>query len=97
MTTIASSTKTPITSESARRDIILSVKPKSLIPMKEAIRDTGTTTITIRALRTLWRKSRITSDTRRMASRRSVSTELIALRVKVVVSCATSILRPSAA
>ena len=95
MTTIASSTKTPITSDSAKRDIILSVKPKSLIPMKDAIKDTGTTTITISALRILWRKRRITSDTKRMASKRSVSTELIAFRVKVVVSCATSILRPS--
>ena len=86
-----------MTSERARSDIILSVKSKMRIPMKEEMSETGTTTITMSALRTLCRKSSITSDTSRIAKRRSVSTELMALRVKVVVSCATSTLSPSEA
>ena len=65
--------------------------------MKEEMRDTGTTTITMSAFRTLCRKNRITRETRSTAKRRSVSTDLMALLVKVVVSCAISILSPSGA
>ena len=85
---MASSTKIPTTRESATKLIRFSVKPKKYIPIKAAIREVGIETMTMSALRKLWRKKNITTATSTIANTRSNITELAACRVNSLVSSA---------
>src|SRR5574344_197350 len=86
ITTIASSTSTPITTDMPSRDIRLREKLNSFMPMKEPISESGTTSMTMSASRQLARNIRMTNATRMTAASRSSSTELMDDRVKSEVS-----------
>ncbi|MCY1361194.1 hypothetical protein D9M69_478530 [compost metagenome] len=76
ITTMASSTRIPTTSESPSKDIMLSEKPMRFIPIKVAISETGMATITMREFRRLCRKKSMITATSRMARKRSNTTAL---------------------
>ena len=81
ITTMASSTKIPTTSESPSKDIRFSVYPMKYNPMKVAINERGIATIVITAFLKLCKKNSIMNPTKAIARNKSKITLFAAFSV----------------
>ena len=86
MTTIASSTTMPIASTMPNNVSWLMVNPKAYMPMKAPMSATGTTSVGISVARRFCRNTSITMKTRIMASISVLTTSLMEMLMKSVLS-----------
>ena len=97
ITTIASSTRMPMASESPSNDIRLSEYPNKFIITNVLTMEVGIEINTMAALRRLCKKSSMTSPTKSTAMSRSSITALVAFLVNVLLLATTSKRIPSVA
>ena len=94
ITTIASSTTSPVASVMPNSVSVLIEKPNSLTNANVPISDTGIVIAGISVVRQFWRNRNMTSTTSAIASSSVVTTSRIDSATTVVVSKATSIFSP---
>src|SRR5438046_3835703 len=94
MTTIASSTTSPVASVTPNSVSVLIEKPNSLTNANVPTSDTGIVIAGISVVRQFWRNRNMTSTTRPIASASVVTTSRIDSETTLVVSNATSTLSP---
>ena len=86
ITTMASSTTMPIASTRPNRVRVLIENPKAYMPAKAPMMDTGTARQGMRVARRLFKKRNTMRKTSATASKSVMTTSLMEMRTKVVVS-----------